>query len=180
MVLTLSAVVAAWLLAGIFALAVRHKLRSGIRFQATLAAYRLVPPKLIKTAALLIIAAEAAAVLLLLGLQPAGAVLAGLLLSGYAAAICLNLMRGRDFIDCGCGDSPTAISPLLLLRNGVLLFLCTWPLWSAAGLASLSGSALAVAGGLALGWLIMYESAEQLLANRGVHRRLWQSGLEGA
>ena len=48
------------------------------------------------------------------------AILAAALLVGYAAAMAWNLARGRTTIDCGCGGGGHGISPLHVLRNGLL------------------------------------------------------------
>jgi hypothetical protein len=38
----------------------------------------------------------------------------------YAAAMAVNLLRGRRQIDCGCGGEVHPLSWMLVLRNGVL------------------------------------------------------------
>lgn len=57
------------------------------------------------------------------------------LLSLYAGAITINLLRGRIYIDCGCsfynssgGDS--LLSPLLVFRNVILILLAALPILS--------------------------------------------------
>ena len=41
-------------------------------------------------------------------------------MADYALAIGINLMRGRCYIDCGCGDTPQMLSGWLLVRNALL------------------------------------------------------------
>jgi hypothetical protein len=111
-------------LALLFLVAAAHKLRDLGRFRATLADYRVLPGGLVAPAAALVVAAE-------LGVATALAVPAGRalgfagaagLLAVYAAAIAVNLVRGRRHIDCGC-TGPAArrrISGWLVARNAVL------------------------------------------------------------
>jgi hypothetical protein len=110
-------------LAGLFASTAAHKVREGLRFEAQLAEYRLLPEVLVPLASRGLAVLEAAlAVALLVPLSRDPAALAGgALLALYAAAIAVNLLRGRDHIDCGCGDAATLLSPWLLVRNGALV-----------------------------------------------------------
>lgn len=84
------------------------KISSPAEFRAAVANYRLLPPRLVPpVAAGLPYAEVAAAILLALGVFPGlvAAVLAALL-AVFAAAIAINLARGREF-DCGCaGPAP--------------------------------------------------------------------------
>lgn len=61
--------------------------------------------------------------LLALGLvtpwRTAAALGAALLLASYGAAMAWHLLRGH-VLDCGCGGTPLALSPALVLRNAVL------------------------------------------------------------
>lgn len=112
-------------LSGLFATTAAHKFREGLRFEAQLAEYRLVPEALVPVAARGLAVFET--ILALALLVPASRDLAGLaggaLLALYAGAIAINLLRGRDHIDCGCGDAATLLSPWLLLRNAALVAL---------------------------------------------------------
>jgi hypothetical protein len=81
-------------------------------FRSAVTNYRLLPTRLVPAVALTLPFAElAAAVLLALGILPG--IIAGLLavlLLSFAAAIAINLARGRSF-DCGCaGSAPRTIS----------------------------------------------------------------------
>lgn len=146
-----------------------HKLSAPARFVAALEQYRIVGGRVVPAAAALLVAAELATgvALLVPGAGPAPALAAALLLSTYAAAIALNLMRGRRDIECGCAG-PAGRRPLsaaLVARNGLLVLI--------AGLAALPSS------GRALSWLdgftvaaclaaaaLLYASADLALANQ--------------
>ncbi len=113
-------------LALLFLTAAMHKLNSSARFRAQLAAYELVPSAILPGLARAIPLAEMAVVFLILApiTRPwAGALAAGLLAS-YTVAIAINLLRGRDDIDCGCGGQPQMLSYWLLLRNAALIIGC--------------------------------------------------------
>jgi hypothetical protein len=106
----------------LFFTAARHKLNGGRRFEAQLAAYRLLPESLLRPVAKTLPWLElAVAVALLVRLtRTPAALVATTLLLGYALAMAVNIKRGRAEIDCGCGDQPQALSGWLLLRNAVL------------------------------------------------------------
>jgi hypothetical protein len=88
-------------------------------FEQHLTAYR-VPPSLAWPMARALPAVEAVAVVLLLSpWRGAGALLAALLLLGYAAAMAWQRLQGR-VLDCGCGGAPLPVSWALVARNGVL------------------------------------------------------------
>ncbi|MEE4300152.1 MAG: MauE/DoxX family redox-associated membrane protein [Pseudomonadales bacterium] len=110
-------------LAALFASTAVHKFREGPRFEAQLSEYRLLPEGFVAAAAkaLAFVEAVLAVTLVLPATRDLAAIEAALLLASYAAAIGINLLRGRDHIDCGCGDAPTLLSPWLLLRNAVLV-----------------------------------------------------------
>lgn len=97
-----------WILAAslalLFAAACTHKLADPGRFREVVANYRLVPRPLLMPAAAALVALEIAAVILLLvpAARGAGAMLAASLLLLYAAAMAVNLGRGRTALDCGC------------------------------------------------------------------------------
>ena len=113
-------------LALLFLTAAMHKLSSLARFRAQLAAYELVPSAILPGLARAIPLAEMAVVFLILApitRHWAGALAAGLLAS-YTVAIAINLLRGRDDIDCGCGGQPQMLSHWLLLRNAALIIGC--------------------------------------------------------
>ncbi|HEV7735399.1 MAG TPA: MauE/DoxX family redox-associated membrane protein [Candidatus Binatia bacterium] len=106
-------------LALLLAAAAAHKLRDRAAFQATLAAYQLIPASL----APVVIGIElgVAVALCVPTFGNTGVLAAAALLLLYAIAIGVNLVRGRD-IDCGCAG-PAARRPIgggLVVRNVVL------------------------------------------------------------
>ncbi len=112
----------------LLAAAAWHKLSDRVRFRGILAAYQLLPEALATPAAWLFAILEAClAIAWALGWNlsmtaPATAALLGI----YTLAIGLNLLRGRTFIDCGCGfgaagGSGQQLSNRLLLRNALLI-----------------------------------------------------------
>jgi len=110
-------------LALLFLHAAWHKWKSGLRFEAQLAEYRMLPAGAVPVAAraLMVLEALVAIGLLLPVLRQPAALLAALLLGSYAVAMAVNLARGRHHIDCGCGDTPQLLSPWLVGRNLVLV-----------------------------------------------------------
>jgi hypothetical protein len=111
-------------LALLFAVAAVHKLRDVGVFAATLGEYRMLPGALVRPAAALVVAAElvVAGALLSPAARQIGLAGAAALLLLYAAAIAINLVRGRRHIDCGCAG-PAARRPIgsaLVVRNLVL------------------------------------------------------------
>jgi hypothetical protein len=88
----------------LFATAVGHKLRDWKGFQATVANYGLLPGAVVPMAAAVVMALECSAVLfiLLIETRSLGALLSAGLLGSYALAMAINLVRGRDILDCGC------------------------------------------------------------------------------
>jgi len=107
-------------LALLFAVAATHKLRDMTTFRGTFADYRLLPD----VAARAVPAGEAAVALLLVApaTSALGKAAAVALLVAYAAAIGVNLARGRRHIDCGCGGphARRPIGPGLVVRNTLL------------------------------------------------------------
>jgi uncharacterized membrane protein len=102
--------------------AARHKLAEPDVFGAALAAYRLVPQSMVPAATRTLPVIElllGAAILIPATRAPALTGLAALVLL-YAAAIGINLARGRRDIDCGCGGESHPLSWGLVARNLVL------------------------------------------------------------
>lgn len=153
-------------LAFVFALSVNHKLRDYGRFRASLAAYQLVPERLLSLFAPLVILLELTAIVAILLPTGPGVSVAFALLLVYTLALTVNLLRGNTSIDCGCGDAPTPISGWLLLRNGALLLLAL-PHEPESGPPDLLHWALVAT--LITLLIIFYLIFEQLLAN---HARL--------
>ncbi|HVS75649.1 MAG TPA: MauE/DoxX family redox-associated membrane protein [Steroidobacteraceae bacterium] len=108
----------------LFAVAGAHKLSARAAFEETLAGYRLLPAALAGPASLFLPALECliAAALLVPGSRGPAALAGSALLAGYAAAMGINLLRGRRQLDCGClgPRGGGMISGALVLRNGLM------------------------------------------------------------
>lgn len=125
------------LIAMLFALllitAATHKLGNLLRFQGILSEYRILPEQLIGVVSLLVPGIE-----FLLGLGwvflwriDLVSTMTAALLTAYAIAMGINLLRGRTYIDCGCGFSASRtktgnnsiqqLSSWLVYRNLVLV-----------------------------------------------------------
>jgi hypothetical protein len=120
----------------LFLSAALHKLRDPRHFQGVLLAYRLLPRWSVAAFALLIPLLEIVVAAGLLAapwrIEAAAGALA--LLGAYAAAIAINLARGRRDLDCGCG-APQERRPIglwMIWRNLILAaaFGCTLLPWS--------------------------------------------------
>lgn len=123
-------------LIGLAALAVRYyaalllagaavgKLRRPADTLRAVSAYRVLPDAFVSPAALALPLVELAAALgLVLMPHPAAAWGAALLFAVFAAAVGVNLARGRRALDCGCGFGHRKIGPDLALHNVVLALL---------------------------------------------------------
>jgi hypothetical protein len=155
-------------IAVLLASAATHKVRAPARFARQLADYQLLPDSLARPVARLIPLLELAIAFALLVPVSRGwaALSAGGLLALYAAAIGINLWRGRRDIDCGCAgpDQAQPLRPVLLLRNSVLVVLAL--LASVAPIARdmtlFDGFVTVAAAAVAL---LIYAAADGLLAN---------------
>jgi len=100
-----------------------EKLREPESWRDALDNYRLLPRAALPPFARVLPLLEilAGALLLPLATRHAGALLALALLAMFTAAIAINLLRGRDRIDCGCGGAHTPLSTAVVLRNVVLM-----------------------------------------------------------
>ena len=111
-------------LAALFGAAVIHKLGAMREWPGIVRSYALLPNVLVMPVAAALIGAEAltAVALMVPRLRPPGGELAGALLALYAAALSINLWRGRTSIDCGCfaGQLRHGIAPWMVARNLVL------------------------------------------------------------
>lgn len=157
------------LLAGAFALlfasAAFHKLRSPRRFAELFRAYRLLPAGLTRLWWLVPVIELMTGAGLLASASRAGACTTGAaLLLGYAAAMAVNLNRGRRDLACGCGgpDERRAIAEWMVWRNVMLAALLGAMLlpWGARPLAA--ADALTVGAGTVVAALL-YMSLDQLL-----------------
>ncbi|KAB0503766.1 MauE/DoxX family redox-associated membrane protein [Pseudomonas moorei] len=155
-------------IAVLLASAATHKVRAPARFARQLADYQLLPDSLVRPVARLIPLLELAIAFALLVPVSRGwaALNAAGLLALYAAAIGINLWRGRRDIDCGCAgpDQAQPLRPVLLLRNSVLVVLAL--LASVAPIARdmtlFDGFVTVAAAAVAL---LIYAAADGLLAN---------------
>jgi hypothetical protein len=151
----------AWL----FLAAAVHKVRDLTDFRGIVATYRVLPDAFVGVATWTVVAVEFAIGIGALLRQGAAFVGAAAVLLGYAALIGVNLLRGRRFIDCGCGGAAQPLSVGLVVRNGVLAFAAL------IGLVPVASRAIGwidvvsmVAGVAVIGAL--YAAANQLLAAR--------------
>ena len=137
----------------VFLQAALAKLRHRELLAGVIANYRLLPPVLIGPVALVLPPAELAISLgLLLGGHWLAAVVAALLLVIFAAAMGINIARGRSHIDCGCGRSQLRqpLSWLLVGRNLALAALLAPRFAPVATPTTTTDLAIAIAGGLAV------------------------------
>jgi len=139
-------------LALLFVVAASHKLRDPGRFRSTLAEYRLLPDVLTPLAAALVVAVELA--------------VAAALLLGYAAAIGINLARGRRDLDCGCAGPAVRrpISGWLVARNVALAGVALAGLLPVRPRALVWVDATTVAGGTAV-LAALYASLDRMIAH---------------
>ncbi|WP_119681411.1 MauE/DoxX family redox-associated membrane protein [Indioceanicola profundi] len=142
------------LLALVFSVAGAQKLRQREEFVGIVRNFRILPPRVAEPAARLLPFAElalAAALLVPTLLQVTGGV-AFLLLAIFSLAVAVNLVRGRQNIDCGCFRTGAGqhLSWWMVARNlglmGLALLLATKPATAAApGLLDLITASLAAA-----------------------------------
>ena len=152
-------------LALLFAAAALHKLRDLPHFTEVLRAYRVLPEGAVRLAPVVPLAELAVAAGLLAPGLRSGAALGGVaLLLVYAAAIGVNLARGRRDLACGCGgpDDARPIAPWMVGRNLALALLLTATLlaWRERPLSSTD--ALTVGGGTLVATLL-YVCLDRLL-----------------
>lgn len=140
------------------------KSRDLLGFAAAIENYRLLPGAVAGTVAHLVPVAEAALALGLLApaTRPWAAAGASLLFALFAAAVAVNLARGRSDIDCGCGGVARPLSVALAWQNAVTSAVL-------AGVAilpatSLSGGGMVLAGSAALTAFALHLGAETLSA----------------
>jgi hypothetical protein len=157
-----------------------HKARDFTAFRSAVIGYALAPERFAAAIAALLAGAEAAIGTALLapaslGVRAPALVATALLLALYAAAIAVNLARGRRDIDCGCAG-PAARQPLsewLLARNAILVVAALVCLGGVAARPLAWVDAFTVSGGIAMAvatWL----AAHRLLANAPALARLRQ------
>ena len=157
-----------------------HKVAARDEFVAALREYRLLPAVLLRPVAALLPAIEftlAAGWLTGVGGRAVAASTAVLLVV-YAAAVAVNLLRGRVHIACGCGLGGTLagdarLSWWLVVRNAVLAGAASVVALPAAhrGLGTLDWLTLVLA---TLAAILLYASASQLIRN-GAAMASWRT-----
>lgn len=111
----------------VFLLAATQKAMHWRILPGVISNYRLLPQGMVWPAAALLPPVEMILAILLLSAQirpwPSLAAMAALLL--FAAAMAVNIKRGRGHIDCGCGESflRQTLNRALVARNGLLVAL---------------------------------------------------------
>ena len=156
----------------LFVAAASHKLSVRGRFEAILRDYRLLPDFLVRPIALLMPAIELTLGLgWISGLSPRATALASaVLLTTYALAMTINLVRGRIYIECGCGFGTStgeeqALSSSLVARNILLIGLALLPLAPTTG-RNLGTTDFLVVVGSVLTAILLYAGSGQLIRNR--------------
>jgi hypothetical protein len=118
------------LVALVFLSAALGKLRNRLAFQGVVANYQLLPESIVPLFTLLLPPLEAiVAATLLFAPTPWPEASAATLLILFAAAIAINLQRGRRHIDCGCFQAAhkQTLSWVLVARNGGLALALALP-----------------------------------------------------
>lgn len=142
-----------------------HKLQQRHELVDVIANYRLVPANWAPVAAVLVVFAEMSAALLLVypATRSIGAIVAAVLFMTYAAAIALNLQRGRTHIDCGCvgASERRAIGAWMVWRNGVLTIAAALSATPIAERALSAFDVLTICGGVAV-LALLYAAFDQL------------------
>jgi hypothetical protein len=154
----------------LFARAAWHKIAEFTEFTGFVADYQLMPERLVKPVSIAVVAAEVLVVVLQLvpGAQVVGLILAVATLSLYAAAMGINILRGRTSIECGCGGAVQPLSWALVWRNAILMAMAAIAVATSPYSLDAGGAIAALACGFTLwtGFLL----AEQILANAATAR----------
>jgi uncharacterized membrane protein YphA (DoxX/SURF4 family) len=152
-------------LALLFVSAAFHKLRNLQHFAQALRAYRVLPEWAAAMAWLVpLLELTVGASLLARGSRPGACAAGAALLLAYAAAIAINLQRGRRDLACGCGgpDERRPIAPWMVWRNFLLAGLLAAMLLPWSGRPMNGADALTIGAGTAVAALL-YMSLERLL-----------------
>ena len=154
-------------LAAIFGVSCLHKLKNFSLFKQHVTDYRVLPDALTSAGAIGLAALEIITVILLLMRSASGLLLAATLLVLYALAMWVNLAKGRDAIDCGCGDPDQGqtISYGLVLRNGILASLALVSVFVSVASRELAVFDFATILFAVTAAMLMYTTINQLLAN---------------
>jgi len=170
--LSLWAVTGTTFLVLLFLRAMLHKLDDIDRFSGFLSNYQLLPQAWIQQAAYIIIGLEAVIIIMLMmpALNWAGAFMAMSLLMIYAIAMLINLIRGHNQIDCGCGGPAMHLSYGLILRNALIAMMALPSVLLPNTQLALVDTGVAVMCGAIL--CLLYSVGEQLIANLNHARML--------
>lgn len=145
-----------------------HKLAARAVFVAVLRGYGLLPAPLLRPVAALIPLAEVVLAVAWLTGTARGLVAnaSAALLLAYAAAIAINLVRGRVEIDCGCGlaGASQRLSGWLVARNILLAGFAVLAALPASGRALGLADALTLAAATAAA-VLLYAGTSQLIRN---------------
>ena len=152
-------------------------------FRGALENYRIVPEELSLPAAVIVPVSElgAAIGLLVPRFHEAAAILLIFLVVIFTAAIAINIMRGRLYIDCGCFGPMLRqlLSKWLLVRNGVLMLLGLVALLSNDARALTSLDVVTITLGAST-LVILYGAANYLLANAPASNKMKRLAMEPA
>jgi len=162
------------LLAFVFSRGVLHKLCNFSQFNATLRSYRLLPEPLLPLISCFLILIEgflAFGVLVKDWLYPS--FIAAAIFTLYAWAMSINLIQGRDDLDCGCSgpsEFGQRVSWALVIRNGVLtLFALATAFPMTSGTLSVLEITTVFLASIAV--ILIYASIEQGIANQNRQTR---------
>ena len=152
-------------------------------FRGALENYRIVPERLSLPAAVIVPVSElvAAIGLLVPRFQVTAAMLLIFVLVIFTAAIGINMMRGRLYIDCGC-FGPMLRQPLsywLLIRNVVLMLLCAVIMLANDARAMTALDVVTIALGAST-LVLIYGAANYILANAPASNRMKRLAMEPA
>jgi len=155
----------------LFLRAMIHKLADIERFSGFVSNYQLLPRAWIKQAVYLIVWLEGLIIIMLMipTLNRAGALMATGLLMTYAIAMLMNLVKGNNQIDCGCGGPAMHLSYGLVLRNAVMAMMAVPSILLPNTQLAIRDTGVAVMCGTIL--CLLYSVGEQLIANFN-HARL--------
>ena len=162
----------------LFASAAVHKLRDLRRFDEIFTAYGLIPAitGVRISWAVPLLEMSVAAGLAVKASRPYAGALGIVMLTGYAAAIAVNLRRGHRDLACGCGgpDERRTIAAWMVWRNGLLALVAAaiFAPWTARNLSLTDG--ITVAFGV-LTVALVYLCIDQLFGNAQRTAQMWGS-----
>lgn len=149
----------------LFARALVHKLADVTAFGGFLADYGILPPSLVRPAAVAVLVAEGLviATLLVPAAWTVGSLLAAALLAVYGLAIAHAVRSGRRWIECGCGGAMQPVSWPLVARNALLAAVALLGTAGAGGSLDTGEAVAVIAAGFAV--FLGYMLADQILGN---------------